>query len=308
MDWLSVPRVTPGLVKKHRNVVGRLCDRDREFKIPCSWLLCILFLAFGISACQPDTGRVGVQPGQTVVSDRLEQWWQPATGLSWQWQLDGVFDASINADVYDIDLYEDQSVIDGLHRQGARVICYISVGSWENWRPDAHAFPPHLLGNDYIGWVGEKWLDIRRYEELAPMFRKRLDLCKSKGFDAVEPDNIDGYENDTGFPISYGDQFSYLRWLSGEAHARGLAIGLKNAPGMVADALPYVDFAITEDAFIDGWIGQMLPFIESGKPIFAAEYTDRMDDFQAACIWADEYRVDLILKKRDLTAFRKMCP
>jgi hypothetical protein len=39
--------------------------------------------------------------------------------------------------VYDIDLYADQSIIDELHAKGCKVIGYISVGSWEDWRPDS---------------------------------------------------------------------------------------------------------------------------------------------------------------------------
>jgi len=78
-----------------------------------------------------------------------------------------------------------------------------------------------VLGNDYEGWAGEKWLDIRQISTLAPIMRARLDLCKQKGFDAVEPDNIDGYTNATGFPLTAQDQLDYNIWLANEAHARG---------------------------------------------------------------------------------------
>ncbi len=29
----------------------------------------------------------------------------------------------------------------------------------------------------------------------------RVDTCKAKGFDAVKPDNVDGYTNSIGFPL-----------------------------------------------------------------------------------------------------------
>jgi hypothetical protein len=136
----------------------------------------------------------------------------------------------------------------------------------------------------------------------------RLDLCKAKGFDAVEPDNIEIYDNDTGFPITYADQLAYARWLADEAHGRGLAIGLKNAADMVADSLPVFDFAITEDCYNQGWCDQVLPFIAAGKPVFAAEYTDTGVDFNAACAWGREHIVSFIQKNRILTAFRRTCP
>ncbi len=36
-------------------------------------------------------------------------WWHPSPGLTWQWQLDEEIDTSIEAEVYDIDLYADQA-------------------------------------------------------------------------------------------------------------------------------------------------------------------------------------------------------
>ena len=167
-------------------------------------------------------------------------WWKPAVGLTWQWQLSETVDQSFQVAVYDIDLFEsDASLVNDLHAAGRKVICYISAGSWEEWRPDADQFPASVLGNDYEGWPGEKWLDIRQIDLLAPVMRARLDLCKTKGFDGIEPDNIDNYTNDTGFPLTYQDQLAYNIWLANEAHARGLSIGLKNDDEQVADLLAY---------------------------------------------------------------------
>ncbi len=235
-------------------------------------------------------------------------WWHPAPNLSWQWQLDEDIDTSFEADVYDIDLYAPQSVINDLHARGVKIICYISVGSWEDKRPDAGQFPPEVLGRDYEGWPGERWLDIRRIDLLSPIMQARLDLCRAKGFDGVEPDNIEIYTNRTGFPLTYQDQLTYARWLVEAAHTRGLAIGLKNAPEMVTDSLALFDFAITEDAFYYNWADKLLPFIAAGKPVFAAEYTDMDVDFNAACSWGREHNVNFILKNRILTAYRVICP
>lgn len=239
-----------------------------------------------------------------------QDWWRPVPGLTWQWHIsEPPVDTGVDADVYDIDLFDNEpAVIDELHRQQRKVICYISVGSREDWRPDADQFPAVVLGKDYDGWPGEKWLDIRRIDLLAPIMRARLDLCKAKGFDAVEPDNIEIHDNDTGFPITYQDQLTYARWLADEAHARGLAIGIKNAPDMVSDSLDFFDFAITEDAYYFHWVAEMLPFIKAGKAVFAAEYTDMDVDFPSACVWGKLNGVSFIQKNRILTAFRIACP
>lgn len=267
----------------------------------------VLTLILLLASCAPDLEPAPVTPAPASPLPAAD-WWRPASGLTWQWQLDEEVDTSIEADVYDIDLYADQAAIDALHARGVKVICYISVGSWEDWRPDADQFPAEVLGRDYDGWPGEKWLDIRRLDLLAPIMRARLDLCAAKGFDGVEPDNIEIYTNRTGFPLAYADQLAYARWLAEEAHARRLAIGIKNAPDMVADSLDFFDFAVTEDAFYYDWIEEMLPFIAAGKAVFAAEYTDMSVDFEAACAWGRQNNVSFILKNRILTAWRDTCP
>ncbi|MFQ5398380.1 MAG: endo alpha-1,4 polygalactosaminidase [Anaerolineae bacterium] len=68
-------------------------------------------------------------PAGTVVQVE-EGIWQPAPGPSWQWQLSGPIDASLNAEMYDIDLFDTpEAVIEELHRKGRIVICYFSAGS-----------------------------------------------------------------------------------------------------------------------------------------------------------------------------------
>lgn len=236
--------------------------------------------------------------------------WKPLVNLRWQWQLSGSpVDLSMDVGMYDIDLFDnDASVITTLHAQGRKAVCYISVGSLEDWRPDADQFPASVIGKDYEGWPGENWLDIRQIELLAPVMRARLDLCRDKGFDGIEPDNIDSYTNDTGFPLTYEDQLKYNLWLAEEAHARGLSIGLKNDPGQVADLLPYFDWALTEDCFAEGWCEDMLPFIKIGKAVFAAEYTDSGVSIEKLCPEAKWLNFSLILKHRELDAWQQTCP
>jgi len=230
-------------------------------------------------------------------------------GLTWQWQIgNNDIDTSVKADVYDIDLYVNQSIIDELHAKESKVICYISVGSWEDWRPDKDHFPAEVLGKDYEGWKGEKWLDIRQIDKLAPIMLARLDLCKSKGFNALEPDNMEIYTNDTGFPLTYDDQLKYAFWLADEAHKRGLAIGQKNASDQVKDLVNVYDFAITEDYFYYDDAETMLPFIKAGKPVFAAEYTDLPGDFNTFCEQSKGLNFSTILKKRGLDAWIQTCP
>jgi len=134
-----------------------------------------------------------------------------------------------------------------------------------------------------------------------------LDMCKAKGFDAVEPDNIDGYNVNTGFSLSYSDQLVYNRWLANEAHARGLSIGLKNDSDQVADLLPFFDWALTEDCFDQDWCNQVMPFVAAGKAVFAAEYTDTGITAPQFCPQANTLNFNAILKHRNLDAWRQTC-
>ena len=279
-------------------------------------------LAFTLSACGRNPTEDGASlstpepvsatteiPLASTSSSPTSSWWRPTVGLTWQWHINGLeVDTSIEADVYDVDLYVPQSTVDELHAKGRKVICYISVGSWEDWRPDKDQFPVEVLGNDYDGWPGERWLDIRQIDKLAPIMRARLDLCKSKGFDAVEPDNMEIHTNNTGFPLTYEDQLKFALWLADEAHQRGLAIGQKNASDQVVDLVDVYDFAITEDYFYYNEAESMLPYVKAGKPVFAAEYTDLGGDFESFCEKSKELNFSTILKNRELDAWVKFCP
>jgi hypothetical protein len=238
--------------------------------------------------------------------------WKPTAGTTWQWQLTGTVDASYAVSVYDIDLFDNAAqTVGALHAQGKKVICYMSAGSYENWRPDATAFPAAVLGNNYSGWAGEKWLDIRRIDLLTPVMTSRMDLCKSKGFDGIEPDNIDAYSQgkaETGFPLTYADQLAYNKWFAAEAHNRGLSVGLKNDGDQVNDLVSTFDWVIAEDCFHYNECEVYSPFISANKPVFAAEYTSTGATTSSFCSKAKQLNVSAILKKLDLDAWVTFCP
>ncbi len=73
-------------------------------------------------------------------------------------------------------------------------VCYINAGAWENWRPDAGDYPSAVIGKPLDGWPGERWLDIRRLDVLAPILESTDWInAAAKGFDGVEFDNVEGY-------------------------------------------------------------------------------------------------------------------
>ena len=282
-----------------------------------------LVLAIGLAACGQEvvdqavatgespeaisTPEPTVTPEATPTPDSGADVWQPQPGTSWQWQLEGLpVDLSLDVEMYDIDLFDnDPGVVDALHARGIKVVCYVSVGSWEDWRPDADAFPNEVIGTALADWEGEKWLDIRRLDVLGPIMEARLDLCASKGFDAVEPDNVDGYLNETGFPLTYQDQVTYNVWLAEMAHDRGLSIGLKNDLGQVPDLLGHFDWALNEECFEFEDCAALSPFIESGKAVFNVEYGLDTGEF---CNEARALKFSSMKKNLSLDAYREPCP
>ena len=197
--------------------------------------------------------------------------------------------------------------IAALNKAGVYTICYVSVGTLENYRDDVDHFPPTIIGNRYDDWPDENFLDIRDTHHLPALMAQRFAHCKKLGFDAVEADNMDVYDNDSGFPLTRSDGLRYIRMLAKTAHRLGLEIGQKNVPDLTPELVGTMDFVITESCYQDGWCKQVLPYIKAGKPVFDAEYSDRPINFNKACKVAKSMRISMILKKRQLAPGRRVC-
>ncbi len=258
--------------------------------------LLVLLLALLAAGC---SGAAG--PGaQSPAGDR----WRPPPGTAWQWQLSGRLDTSVDVPVYDIDGFDhSRATVARLHRDGRKVVCYLSTGAWEDFRPDADDFPASVIGRGN-GWEGERWLDIRRTDVLEPLMAERFDMCRDKGFDAVEPDNMDGYRNRTGFPLTAADQLRYNRLIARLAHERGLSVGLKNDLDQIPDLVGDFDFAVNEQCAQYGECDALTPFVEAGKAVFHVEY-----ELPTARFCADSRRLGLssLLKRYELDAWRRPC-
>ena len=232
--------------------------------------------------------------------------WRPAQHTTWQWQLQGTIDRSVDAEMFDVDMFDTPaSTVSALHDAGRHVVCYVDAGTWENWRPDASEFPTSVRGKPVDGWVGERWLDIRRLDVLGPLLRKRIDRCAAKGFDGVEFDNVDGYTNDTGFPLTGPEQLRFDVWLANHAHRRGLSVALKNDLDQVTKLVPYFDFELDEQCFQYSECGRLKPFVDAGKAVFEVEYSLPRPRF---CPKARRLGFNAMRKRLSLRAWRRPCP
>lgn len=253
----------------------------------------ILSIAAALGACG--------QPSETEVPV-----WRPAPGTSWQWQLLGTIDETLDVAMYDIDLFDaPKEVIERLHARRVKVICYFSAGSHEDWRPDATEFPTAVIGAPLEGWAGERWLDIRSAKVRSRMVA-RLDLARERGCDGVEPDNVDGYANSSGFPLTARDQLQFNRFLAKKAHARGLSIGLKNDLEQVAILEPSFDWALDEECMQFDECDRLQPFIAAGKAVFHVEYGDAALA-RKICPNANAREFDTLVKNLALDGARIAC-
>jgi len=232
--------------------------------------------------------------------------WRPTMQDTWQYQLTGYpVDERVAATVFIVDLFDvPKGTIASLHRKGRKVICYFSAGTWENWRPDAGRYPRDMLGNPLEAFPDERWVDIRQIALLAPILEDRVRLCREKGFDGVDPDNLDGFIHETGFPLTAADQLRFNRMVADMAHRAGLAVGLKNDLTQVAALVEAFDWATNEACFQFGECRLLMPFIQNGKPVVNVEYRG---DPKVFCPRANQRGFFSMKKRRELDAFRIPC-
>ena len=228
----------------------------------------------------------------------------PAPVTSWQLQLQGRIKETVPATLFDVDLFDTPTAtIARLHAAGRKVACYFSAGSFEDWRSDAARFPTAVkgLGN---GWPGEQWLDVRRLDLLGPIMLARLDLCRQKGFDSADPDNVDGFTNATGFPLTGADQLAYNVFLANAAHERGLSVALKNDMDQGPTLVSYFDWTLNEQCFQFEECGTLAPFTNAGKAVMTVEYKGTV---KKICPAANALGFNTLRKPLNLKAGRKAC-
>jgi hypothetical protein len=204
---------------------------------------------------------------------------------------------------------ENGAAVAAIHSNGAHAICYVDAGTAESFRPD---YPNYVAFNDQTGGAlfgkavggfrNERWLNINnnlgQRDFVLGQVGQRVDRCKANGFDAVEFDNVDAYQNKTGLSISSDTQLLFNTALANLAHSKGLTVALKNDLGQANELKPWFDFAINEQCFqyrecdypppgLAGWTA-------AGKAVFNVEYKS------LKCSQAATFLISSMLKTVDL--------
>ncbi|MEV4612602.1 endo alpha-1,4 polygalactosaminidase [Kitasatospora sp. NPDC049258] len=141
--------------------------------------------------------------------------------------------------------------------QGLYNVCYLNAFQAQpdatDWWQGNH---PALLLRDAQGrpvmdedW-GEALLDVStpaKRTELAGVVGAWIDECAAKGYQAVEPDNLDSYER-SGGRLDKSHNAAFAQLLAARAHADGLAIGQKNTTDLIGQRRTIgFDFAVSEE-------------------------------------------------------------
>ena len=238
--------------------------------------------------------------------------------------------ACVTPEVFDIDLYVDQKVagdgnfvvntaaVDAIHAAGGHVICYLDAGDAETYRPDYQRFVRFdrrchgcLIGNPFSQvFPDEFFLNINndqgQRDFILAVNRARVSKCAKAGFDGVEWDIIDTYEDPhSGFHISYRTQLKFNTALANLAHRYAMSVAMKNDPSQVKDLLPYFDYAVVEECFqyhfCSGIRRPARPrSSRRGKAVFEVEYRLTRDEF---CPQAATLGINAIKKSRTYSSF-----
>jgi hypothetical protein len=193
--------------------------------------------------------------------------------------------------------------------KGAYSICYVNAFQTQpeqlKWWRKRHRSLLLRRGGREVGdpdWPGEVLLDTssaRKRAGLTKVLNRWIDDCARKGFQAVEPDNLDTWTRSKG-RLSSKDNFAFARKLIARAHKRGLAIAQKNAAEKAAEGKRIgFDFAIAEscqsfdecDAYTAAY----------GANVLEIEYPDEggESNFEAAC-QARGGTISITYRDRDL--------
>jgi len=242
--------------------------------------------------------------------------WLPPQGATWNYVLEGKLDiANEPAEIVDIDYKTDSATVNKIHAAGKKVICYFSGGTLEDFRKDKNKFyeVSNLVRNAYEEWAGENWLDIRK-EGLKPLIRSRMQEAINKNCDALEVDNLDGWQQDEvkiwSNPLTKEDTIKYAKWLGQTAHDMGISIGLKNALFMIDDVSDYFDFAINESCATlkNPECHLYKNFLNKGKAVFAISYQNYLQyDYSKLCKNLNGLGISMIIKEtQNLTQASKI--
>lgn len=250
----------------------------------------------------------------------------PPTGkIKWDWQIGAASDAAIvaptGAVLMDVDMFNTSATkVAALKAAGVYTVCYINAGSWQPGYPDSDQYPASLKIQEDPDWPGEFFLDVtdvfKTNSVLAQILNARLALCKQKGFDAVEPDNLQNDENVSGGRITTQQQIDFNGWFADAAHAAGLAVFQKNGPDKILlkdrtgkMMVEKFDGMLNEQCQQYSECQPLTEYVSRGKLALDVEYSGTLNCTQSSSLVINALKKDLDLVGATASAYRyQNCP
>jgi hypothetical protein len=268
----------------------------------------VLVCALAVTACAGTEGDLlRSLPDAQPPADAAPPHPRPDPTSTWQIQLTGSLDTSIDVQVYTADIDTPASVIRDLHGAGRIMICYFSGGTKEPFRNDASRFPAASLGEPLPAYPDERWIDVRD-PTVRSIMAARVARAAEVGCDGVHASGLAAYATTTGFDFTRDDQLAYDRELAAAAHGLGLSIGLVDGDATFRqDLLADFDWTVAFSC-LDANCAVAAPFIGARKASFLVEYGDETLA-PTVCPKAKGLGLSAIIKRNsDLDAFRVGCP
>jgi hypothetical protein len=236
----------------------------------------LLVAAMGLSACgggapaapRANTGQPSSQPSP------------PVGAPTWEWilQASGLPATPVQVTYLDVDGFDTPAAyVRSANARGIKTICYISVGTAEDFRFDFVQFRsiPNVVGRPVPGFPGDFYLNINLYPQFISIMDARLEMCRSKGFSYVEFDVMDAYqdgESITGFSISRARTIAYVSDLVHRTNAYGMQAIQKNADDLSSELQPFFGAVLFEECIRLNFCAAAAPYVAAGKPALNAEY------------------------------------
>jgi uncharacterized repeat protein (TIGR01451 family) len=273
----------------------------------------------------------------------------PLGKISWDWQIGAGGDSNVvvpsGVVLMDVDGFNISAAkIASLKAQGIYTVCYINAGSYEDGRPDSSLYPAYLKIHKDTQWnewfldvkdvfrpiqpagtqlVNNQWIDasgkpltgLPSAGAFGPLLEARFKMCADKGFDALEPDNLQNDEN-AGGKVSLQEQIDFNGWVADTAHKYNLAAFQKNGPDKILlkdktgkMMVEKFDGILNEECQQFSECGPLAEYVKRGKLALNTEYAGTLD-----CALSNSLVINSIMKDLNLTGgnmakyTRKTCP
>ena len=227
-----------------------------------------------IASLAPFGGAASAQPAYSP----------PPPNATFDLQLGGSYPPAAGVGIVDRDRTSHPAA-------GAYNLCYVNAfqtqdyqaGWWKRHHPGLllHSKAGKLVTDP--NWHGEILLDTStaaKRRALTRIIGGWIDDCAYRGFDAVDPDNLDSNTRSHHL-LTAADNLAFAKLIAARAHADGLAVGQKNDAELSARArrTAHFDFAVVESCQVYSECGDYLRTY--GADVLEVEYSAKA--FAAAC-------------------------